>query len=445
MRTAAWSLCLFSSLVVQLACGDTGDAETTTTTMGPTTLSTVPTADSDASTVSPTDGSATDTSNGTPATESNTEPTTNEPTTATTSIVDPTTGETTNNPVTSLDTSSTSGSESGGPPCKEIMATLQPIPPNIMFVLDKSGSMVAMPNGYWDGDADPNTPDITRWNSLYQVVQDIANANDSKINFGANLFPSKAAQSVYNAGACPVLSDPEVPVAANNAANILAAIPSAMDITIKGGTPSAAGVATALTHLKSINDGAPKAIFLVTDGAANCFSMAMTEMQRFESYDDSLHTIVNDAFMVDGIPTYVIGIDIDNMVTSNMQDGNPNGINPFEKLNELATLGGKPKGDPNEKFYNAVNQLELQAALDVIVSDALSCVIPLESEPGFPDETEVKIGGIKVPKVMDCAVENGWVYTNPDGPYDAIELCGTACTDLKQSGQADVNFFCEAN
>jgi hypothetical protein len=114
-----------------------------------------------------------------------------------------------------------------------------------------------------------------------------------------------------------------------------------------------------------------------------------------------------------------------------MQDGNPNGINPFEKLNELATLGGKPKDDPNEKFYNAVNQIELQAALDVIVSDALSCVIPLESEPGFPEETEVEIGGAKVPKVMDCATENGWVYTNPMGPYDAIELCGTACTDLK--------------
>jgi hypothetical protein len=42
-------------------------------------------------------------------------------------------------------------------------------------------------------------------------------------------------------------------------------------------------------------------------------------------------------------------------------------------------------------------------------------VIPLESEPGFPKETEVEIGGTKVPQVMDCATENGWVYTNPMG------------------------------
>jgi hypothetical protein len=28
-----------------------------------------------------------------------------------------------------------------------------------MFVLDKSGSMVAMPAGFWDHDADPGTPE----------------------------------------------------------------------------------------------------------------------------------------------------------------------------------------------------------------------------------------------------------------------------------------------
>src|SRR5262249_50701417 len=148
--------------------------------------------------------------------------------------------------------------------------------------------------------------------------------------------------------------------------------------------------------------------------------------QRFETYDQSLHTIVQMANDVDMIPTYVIGIDISNAVTAgnpdgtpaNAQDGNPNAINPFEKLNELATLGGKPKDDPNEKFYNAVNQIELQAALDIIANDALSCFIPLDSEPAFPNDTTVVIEGKKVPHVMDCASENGWVYTNPMGPYD---------------------------
>jgi hypothetical protein len=331
----------------------------------------VPTADSDDSTVTPTDGSATDTSNGTPATESDTESTTNEPTTATTSIVDPTTGDTTNNPVTSLDTSTT-----------EQLRVRRPA------VQGDHGDAAADPAehhvrarqvGLDGGDAERllgrrRRPEHPRHQPVEQPVPGRGGHRQRQRRedqLRRQPVPVEGrAVSVYNAGACPVLSDPEVPVAASNAANILAAIPMAGDTSIKGGTPSAAGVTTALNHLKSINDGAPKAIFLVTDGAANCDSDAPSEMARFEVYDDSLHTIVNDAFMVDGIPTYVIGIDIDNMVTSNMQDGNPNGINPFEKLNELATLGGKPKGDPNEKFYNAVNQIELQAALDVIVSDA---------------------------------------------------------------------------
>jgi hypothetical protein len=30
------------------------------------------------------------------------------------------------------------------------------------------------------------------------------------------------------------------------------------------------------------------------------------------------------------------------------------------------------------------------------------------------------------------------------GPYDAIELCGTACSDLKIAKQADVKYYCNA-
>ena len=63
-----------------------------------------------------------------------------------------------------------------------------------MLALDKSGSMVANPAGLWDHDADPNTPKITRWNSLYQVVQLITTDYNNSINFGANLAEGTPAQ-----------------------------------------------------------------------------------------------------------------------------------------------------------------------------------------------------------------------------------------------------------
>ena len=226
MRTAALSFCVVSSLVVSSGCGNSGSDDDGSTTNSPTVNPSIPsnpTADTtetaESTESSPTDGSATGTSNGPSPTGETDSGSTDSPTSTT--AVDPSTtnNETTNNPATTNETSAPD--DTGPPPCNMVMATLEPIPPNIMFVLDKSGSMVANPNGFWDADADPNTPNISRWNSLFQVVQDIANNNESKINFGATLFPSKAAQSVYNAAACPVLANPEVPVAANNAMEIL--------------------------------------------------------------------------------------------------------------------------------------------------------------------------------------------------------------------------------
>lgn len=324
-------------------------------------------------------------------------------------------------------------------PCQVQMATLKPVVPNMMLVLDKSGSMLTT----WDHDANANTAPITRWNSLYQVVDTVVNKFNDKVNFGANLFPNKSAQQVYNSNACLVNANVEIKVKAKNAAAILAGIPPANTMTIFGGTPAAAGMTSALNHLKTLPADVPRAVLLVTDGAANC-GMGLMPPPLFEQYDQNVHTIVGDAFTVDKIPTYVIGINTINAQSNEAQDGSPNSINPFTKLNELAVAGGNPKNDPQEKFYNADNQIELSAALDAVIADALSCIITLDSEPAKPEFTQVKINGVKVPFVNSCA-ENGWVYTNPDGPYDAIELCGTACSNLKMSGAADVNFFCVPN
>ncbi len=353
----------------------------------------------------------------------------------TTTSADTTTGDETGDP-----DSTTGMDETGDVPCQVQMATLTPVIPNMVMVLDKSGSMLTP----WDHDANPNTPTITRWNSLYQVVDLVLTKFNESVNFGANLFPNKSAQPTYDANACLVNMNVEVPVAPLNKAAILAAIPPANTNNIAGGTPASAGMIAALNHLKTLDPDIPRAVLLVTDGAANCKSNAVNDLDRFESYDNALHTVVFNAAQNDNIATYVVGINTLNAVSPVVVDGNPDSINPYQKLNELATQGGKPKNDPNEKFYNANNQIELNDALDTIIADAVSCVIPLDPAPDKPELTEVKIMGVVIPKVNNCANQNGWVYTNPNGPYDAIELCGTACTNLKQTGEADVNFFCVA-
>ncbi|MEZ4381033.1 MAG: VWA domain-containing protein [Nannocystaceae bacterium] len=323
--------------------------------------------------------------------------------------------------------------------CGEAIIDLPVMTPNVVLVLDKSRSMVS---NAWDSDADPNTPDVTRWFSLYSVVELITATFDSSMNLGMVLYPSAAAISEYTINACLVEATPEVGVAAQNGGAILATMPpaNATDAQISGGTPARAGVISAYTHLLGIADGMPKFVVLVTDGAANCSLEAADETQRFEIYDEALLTEVAEA-KAQGIMTFVVGIDIADVESEVKNDGNPDGTNAFQKLNELALAGGVPK-DGDTAFYNSLNQIELAEALTSISEEVLPCLIPLEPVPQYPNEVQVSVGGVDYldTKVTDCETEDGWMFA--DEKMDAILLCGAACSDFQMTGELDAQYKC---
>lgn len=345
--------------------------------------------------------------------------------------------------------------------CGESVVNIPIVTPSVYLVLDKSGSMVATPGGFWDHDADdadddgiqdadpmmmaPATPKITRWESLWSVVDLIANGFNGSMNMGVVLFPSKAAKADYSAVACVVNAKPEVAIGPMNAANIIAAIPAAKadKTVIQGGTPATKGVTTAITALDAAPADQPKFMILVTDGAANCPDGAPDNTALFEVYDDKLATTLADA-AAKGIKTYVVGIDISMDVSGTTKDGNPDNTNTYDKLNEVAIAGGVPRAGA-EKFFNTTNQDELQAALDMISMQILSCTLDLEPSPVYLDYVEVtvkeKYGNTQV---MDCASEDGWHYVekvNPDDPV-RIELCGQACADFQMTGMIDIQYRC---
>jgi hypothetical protein len=324
--------------------------------------------------------------------------------------------------------------------CGEAQVQIPIVTPNVMLVLDKSGSMVADPGGYWDHDNDPGTANQTRWKSLHETVDFIVNTFDNSMNLGMNLFPSKSAKSVYSEDACPVNTMVEVPVKATNASAILAAMPGADDISIKGGTPSAKGIKAALGELTSIDTEQPKFMILVTDGAANCQEGAPDTETLFEVYDAELPAVVADAAS-QGIPTYVIGIGIKNEVSGTMQDGNPNSTNSYDALNEVAVAGGKPRPGA-DKYFDTQNQIELQAALEEISQQILSCTIALDPIPKYPEYVEVTVNGMAYGKkqVTDCATEDGWRFTSD--AKDEIELCGAACESFQMTGALDAQYRC---
>lgn len=331
----------------------------------------------------------------------------------------------------------TVGDTDGPIPCDVAEATLQPVPPNVMLVLDKSGSMVS---NSWDHDDDPNTPVVTRWHSLYDVVDFVVTTFDTQINFGANLFPSTLATATLDDNACIVSNMPEIPVAPVNGANILGGIPGPNETNINGGTPATAGFVVARDHLEALNPDNPRAVVFIFDGAANCMD-GTTWPQQFNLYDSNLPATVGAAWTDLDLPTYVVGIDIEDAVSPNVQNGSPSNINPYDELNIVAEAGGRPRPGP-EKFYQTTNEIELQAALQEIIDDTLSCTVPLNPEPAFPDLLEVLIEDMQVPQVADCENEDGWVYTNPAGPWDSIELCGSWCAQLKATGSVKAEYYC---
>jgi hypothetical protein len=298
------------------------------------------------------------------------------------------------------------GDVGDGPNCGESNYVVTPDPANVVLVLDASGSMVNT-DLYWDHDNDPGTPTVSRWWSLHSAVEAIVGAFDNTINLGVQFFPHPGAPKD-----CEVSDSPEVPVAPENGAMILASLPpkSAFNEFWQNPTPTADGLDAAIDHALSLDPALPRALVLVSDGVVSepCFN---THSQAL--------AYIDDAYQTHGIPTYVVGV----CITSTWADG----------YNAWALAGGVPAGGDND-FYDTHNEIELLEALQEIAGDVVSCIAPLDPMPPNHEMVQVRLDGDVVPPADDCTTDDGWAYVHPAGPYDAIELCGSTCAQFEVTG-----------
>lgn len=332
------------------------------------------------------------------------------------------------------ETGQPSNDDDGGEQCEQAQYsfTFTPTTPNVMLVLDKSRSM----SNLWDHDLNPGTEMISRYHSLHNVVRDLVNQFSNDINFGAQLFPSADAwlDEPTNDFSCLVESEPEVPLGPNTVADILAVMPPANDFSFSGGTPAVAGLTSAISHLL---DEAPadsnRAIIFITDGAANCSPDELPGDTLFV-YDEDVPQVIQSTYDDEGIPVYVVGINIlDEM-------GTKPAVNPYEAITDAAAVGGAPApgGDP---FYNAFNEIDLADALEQVISD-IECTVNLDVEPIYPESVGVTVDLQGYDHVDDCDTQNGWTYPSEDGPFNSILLCGTACDSIQNGGIVDVEYLC---
>ena len=346
---------------------------------------------------------------------------------------DATTGadETTSDGVTSDGTTGAGDSDTGDE-CTPTVGyySIESTPPSIALLLDKSGSM----STEWDHDEDENTPEQTRWSSLHGVTSNIVETFAPALHFGVQLFPGADAPSYPLVDACE-LGDgsPEVAVGPNDPQVILDAIPAASGDPIQGSTPAVAAVENAVAHLETIDPASAPALVLVTDGAANC-KAGEEGWELNKVYDDTLPAVVGATFEGDGVPVYVVGIDIVDELIDVPE------TNPFESLNDVAIAGGVAR-DGDEKFYNTTSEIELQAALDAI-SWSIECTVQLDQEIPYPGVMSVMVDGELAPQVKHCQGEDGWAFVAEGNPEFGIKLCGGLCAAKDESTEIEVTAGC---
>lgn len=313
--------------------------------------------------------------------------------------------------------------EDHAPNCGEQSIAFDLAAPEVMLVLDKSGSMIS---NTWDHDRDSGTPEVTRWASLHQVVRNVTEDFDAQMSLGAVLFPAFDTPDVNNALACQMGEGPDASVSSLGGASVLASIPSADATEIHGGTPATAGIRMATEHLLSVRGEQPQAIVLLTDGAANCAASA-SGSGLFLQYDENLPVAAAEAFAA-GIPVYVVGIDIvDDVVDIPV-------ANPWERLSEVADYGGAPR-DGHVPFYDVFDELELDDALSSIAQD-VSCSVPVP-EHFEAERMLLSIDGEQVPASDTCEGGEGWVFEG-----DTVRLCESTCQIAQVARDVEATLAC---
>jgi hypothetical protein len=283
--------------------------------------------------------------------------------------------------------------------------TLTAAEPDVMFVLDRSGSMSM-----------PFAGKQTRWQVLTSGLAATLPPVDTKMAIGALLFPSGSS-----------MNDCEVPSQANLAPALdhVAALVSLMESNQPGGsTPTADAINVAAALLTSVRAASSaRAIVLATDGAPNCNSSldpatctcaggnTMCRHNANQCLDDT-RTVqrISDVY-AQGIPTYVIGI--------------ASGDNTFtEVLDAMAVAGGRPLTSGSTQYYPATTEADLDTALTAIRDQVSSCTYLTTSVPNTSGSIVLTLDGQTLPFNPDGGTM-GWSWVNEGN--GEIMLIGSTC------------------
>jgi len=273
---------------------------------------------------------------------------------------------------------------------------LTKVVPNVMIVLDRSGSM----------EGDVQDSDKNRWEVAKDAILKLVTTFNEEIRFGLVTY-SACVGNGCSAGTVVV------PLAEFNGGPIQQFLADKGNgYLCDSGDPetSTGNTLQALVGEPQIQDPTrANAVLLITDGdeSGECQDTTNGPAAAAELFGQAI-----------SVPTYAVGF--------------ADGI--LGSLAEIATNGGT--GMP----YNANTPASLEAALDAIAGAVVSCTFALDVVPEDPNEIYVFFEDM-VPGIPNDPA-NGWTY---DPNTNTVTFHGTACEALKNGGVVDVDvvFGCD--
>lgn len=324
------------------------------------------------------------------------------------------------------------------------------VTPNVIFIIDRSGSMereLNIGDGIQCGDnacmgnnedhscyCGNNDEELSRWRGLRNVLVGNGSTNrgligelEGSVRFGMTLYSEFTNQngqlicpSVNNLspGATPQIVAVE---ALGQAINEIA--PSYLMREPRSGTPTGESIALILSALDPtlVNGDEPTIFILATDGEpALCSDLSNTgtTAARNRAVQE-----VENAFE-QGIRTFVIAV-------ADEEDLNQ------AHIDDLANAGlGRSGADPQAESWRVTSVSELEDAINGIVGSEISCEVTLEGmvtdiSDGCSGGEVVMVspGGQRTTIPCDNTSSNGWRLTS----NTTFEIFGQACMSLKQT------------
>ena len=303
--------------------------------------------------------------------------------------------------------------------CEVIRATADPQVPDMMIVLDRSGSMT----------------EGGRWQPSVSAIKSVTEQLQSQIAFGLAMFPAPPpdpSMVIGDAFNCFTAPDPQAclnminlqacaaggiitPIAIDNAGPIA----QELDRTIPGGgTPTPETLAMLVDAFANQSVGPDqdvrlKYVLLVTDGQPTC--PAGNGMDVTPADVDASNAAV-DALTAAGVKTYVIGYDTmgaENAMLAQVLDG-------------FAQRGGTDR----TTHIPVEDEATLLSALQGIASELVSCTYVLDTAPSRADFVLVKLDGQQI----NLNEPDGWILVGDR----TVEIQGAACEQLRSTGAHSV-------